>query len=374
MIFMRRTALSLLMAATALCAHASDDLRMVVGTYTDTGSDGIYTYVFNQQTGSAHVLDSLSLRDPSYLTITHDGRMLYAVSERPDSTASLSAIRLNAVTGHMTFVNTQPTGGADPCYVETRGRIALTANYTGGNMSVFPIREDGSLGPREALYKGHITNEPAPQQVPHIHMTRFLSDSVILASDFSADQLLRFRTDGQKVWSDGVAGKLLSGSAPRHMEFSADLRFVYVMSEMAGTVTVFRNNHAVLERIQTIASDSVGGRGGADLHLSHDGRYLYASNRLKADGISIFKVNGKTGLLKKVGYVRTGIHPRNFNITPNDQFLLCACRDSNVIEVYRRDTVSGSLTLSSRLKVKKPVCIKFVTTSLSAGSQSTVCR
>ena len=114
MIFMRRTALSLLVAATALCAHASDDLRMVVGTYTDTGSDGIYTYVFNQQTGSAHVLDSLSLRAPSYLTITRDGRILYAVSERPDSTASQSAIRLNALTGHMTLVNTLPTGGARP--------------------------------------------------------------------------------------------------------------------------------------------------------------------------------------------------------------------------------------------------------------------
>ena len=114
MIFMRRTALSLLVAATALCPHASDDLRMVVGTYTDTGSDGIYTYVFNQQTGSANVLDSLSLRAPSYLTITRDGRILYALSERPDSTASLSAIRLNALTGHMTLVNTLPTGGARP--------------------------------------------------------------------------------------------------------------------------------------------------------------------------------------------------------------------------------------------------------------------
>lgn len=351
------------MAAMALCANtanAADDLRMVVGTYTDTASYGLYTFALDQKSGKATVLDSLAMRDPSYVTVARGGKMLYAVSERPDSTASLSAIRLNAQSGKMALLNTQLTGGADPCYVETRGNIALTANYTGGSMSVFPIKADGSLAPRSELFIGHITDQPAPQNVPHIHMARFLTGSTILVSDFSADQLLRLRTDGKRVWADGVAGKLLPGSAPRHIEFSADHRFVYVMSEMAGTVTVFRNSKANLERIQTIASDSVGGRGGADIHLSHDGKYLYASNRLKADGISIFKVNGKTGKLTKVGYVLTGIHPRNFNITPNDRFLLCACRDSNVIEVYRRNTATGMLTLSSRIPMKKPVCVKFV--------------
>lgn len=348
------------MTAMTLGAMAADNIRMVVGTYTDTGSHGIYTFNFNQATGKASVLDSLAFRDPSYVTIARGGSMIYAVSERPDDTASLSAIRLNPKTGHMTLVNTQPTGGADPCYVETRGNIALTANYTGGNMSVFPILKDGSLAPRQTLILGHTTDQPAPQNVPHIHMTRFLNDNTILVSDFSADQLLRLRTDGKRVWNDGVAGKLLPGSAPRHIEFSADKRFVYVMSEMAGTVTVFRNDNANLERIQTIASDSVGGRGGADIHISHDGKYLYASNRLKADGISIFKVDKNTGKLTKIGYQLTGIHPRNFNITPNDRYLLCACRDSNVIEVYQRNATTGMLTLVSKVPLKKPVCVKFI--------------
>lgn len=347
------------MAAMALSTMAADNILMVVGTYTDTGSHGIYTYNFNQTTGKAHILDSLALRDPSYVTIAQSGNVLYAVSERPDSTASLSAIRLNARNGHMTLLNTQPTGGADPCYVEARGNIALTANYTGGSMSVFPIRKDGSLAPRQSLILGHTTNQPAPQNVPHIHMTRFLNDKTILVSDFSADQLMRLKTDGHRVWNDGVAGKLLPGSAPRHIEFSKDKRFVYVMSEMAGTVTVFRNDNADLTRIQVIASDSVRGRGGADIHLSNDGKFLYSSNRLKADGISIFKVDRQSGKLTKVGYQLTGIHPRNFNITPNGRFLLCACRDSNVVEIYRRNPTTGLLSLIDKITLKKPVCIKF---------------
>lgn len=356
---MKHTLLSLLLAAMATWATAASNLRMVVGTYTNTGSCGLYAYDFDQNTGQARLLDSLAMRNPSYVAVARNGRMLYAVSECPDSAASLWAISLNARNGHMRVVNSQPTGGAAPCQVEVRGNLALTANYSGGSMSVFPILPDGSLAPRSQLFMGHTAGQPAPQNAPHIHMARFLTGGVILASDFSADQLLRFRTDGHRVWSDGVAGELLPGSAPRHIEFSANRRFTYVMSEVAGTVTVFRNSKGGLTRIQTTASDSVGGRGGADLHLSPDGKFLYASNRLKADGLSIFKVCAQTGMLTKVAYVPTGIHPRNFKITPNGRFLLCACRDSNVIEVYRRDAATGMLTLSARIALKKPVCIKF---------------
>ena len=133
------------------------------------------------------------------------------------------------------------------------------------------------------------------------------------------------------------------------------------MSELAGTVTVFSNKAGKLTRIQTIASDSVGGRGGADIHMSPDGRYIYASNRLKADGISIFKVNTMNGKLKKTGYQLTGIHPRNFAITPNGKYLLCACRDSNTIQIYERNQDTGMLTLqSTTIDLKKPVCIKLL--------------
>lgn len=133
------------------------------------------------------------------------------------------------------------------------------------------------------------------------------------------------------------------------------------MSKIGGTVTVFRNVKGTLKKIQVIASDSVGGEGGADIHLTPDGRFLYSSNRLKADGIAIFKVDAQNGKLKKVGYQDTGIHPRNFNITPNGRLLLAACRDSNVIQVFRIDPKTGLLTdLHKDIHLSKPVCVKFV--------------
>lgn len=348
--------------ATVSCStkktQAPEWVNLVVGTYTDSGSKGIYSMQFDQNTGEARFMDSLGIVNPSFLKIV--GSHIYAVSETNDQNASLSAISYDPATGSMELMNTQKTGGEDPCYVDVRGRVALTANYSGGSMSVFPIREDGSLGPRQAIFGGSAREgAPSPLNVPHVHCTRFMDDGSILATDFSADRLLRFEVSGGKVGEPSVAGMLEEGSAPRHIEFSSDERYVYVMSEFGGTVTVFSNDHGLLTRLQVIASDSLGGHGGADVHLSSDGRFLYSSNRLKADGISVFSVDQQTGLLCKVGYQLTGIHPRNFNITPNGRYLLCACRDSNEIQIFERDPGTGLLTLAGSIPLKKPVCLQF---------------
>ena len=150
-------------------------------------------------------------------------------------------------------------------------------------------------------------------------------------------------------------------SGPRHLVFSKDGRFAYLMSELSGKVTVFRCAQGRLERLQEIASDNVGARGGADIHLSPDGRFLYSSNRLKADGIAIFAVNSQTGLLTRIGYQPTAAHPRQFNISPNGQYLLCCCRDSDIIQVFKRDMQTGLLSdMHNDIPVSKAVCVQFV--------------
>lgn len=134
-----------------------------------------------------------------------------------------------------------------------------------------------------------------------------------------------------------------------------------MINELSGTVIAFEYKDGDLKEIQTIAADTVNAQGSADIHISPDGKFLYASNRLKADGIAIFNIHPDNGMLSKAGYQLTGIHPRNFIITPNGKYLLVACRDSNVIQVYERDTDTELLTdVQQDIKVDKPVCIKFV--------------
>ena len=358
--FSKRMQMLLCSAFTfSLSMWAGDGLTMVVGTYTDTGSTGLYSFMFNQQTGETMLLDSLSMTNPSYLTFAHRPHLLYVVSETNDSHAAVSTVSLNETTGRMRLLNRQLTGGEDPCFVETNGRMVLTANYSGGTMSVFPVLRNGLIGSCRYRFAGHTDT---PQNTAHVHAARFAPNGYVYATDFSADQLLCFKpTSSTSLKSLSVAGRLPQGEAPRHIAFAPNGRHVYVMSELGGAVTVFKWKGYHLERLQTIASDSVGGRGGADLHLSPDGRYLYASNRLKADGISIFKVDAGTGKLRKVGYQSTELHPRNFALTPNGRYLLCACRDGNCIQVFARDAETGLLAIKQTIRLRKPVCIRFKT-------------
>lgn len=342
--------------------QAQDKVMMLVGTFTDGNSKGIYSYRFNQQTGAYEVLDSLEMAHPSFLAFSPDRKLVYTATH--EEKASLNSIRVNHRNGALRLLSSAPVLGADPCYVATNGSIVVTANYSGGSVSVFKLSQQGVKADLDVRFIG-ATGGPdvTRQDSPHMHCACFTPDGkYVLATDFSADRIVSFRVKGQKVIANGVAAKVSADSGPRHIVFSRDGRFAYVMSELSGKVTVFRYDDGRLETLQEIVSDSVGARGGADIHISPDGKFLYSSNRLKADGIAIFSVDGQTGLLTRIGYQPTGAHPRQFNITPNGKYLLCCCRDSNKIQVFRRDKQTGMLTDTHQdIPVSMAVCVQFLT-------------
>ena len=172
----------------------------------------------------------------------------------------------------------------------------------------------------------------------------------------------------ESIKEAGVAATLPAGSGPRHITFSTDSRFFYVMSEMSGKVSVYGWNYGKVRPIQEIAADTANGHGGADIHVSPDGKFLYASCRLKNDGIAIFRIDRATGKLTRVGYQPTGKHPRHFNITPNGKFLLCASRDENRIQVFSIDKATGMLTDTGQdIAVDRAVCVKFYPTVMQPG-------
>lgn len=348
----------------ATTTSGKDQLSMIVGTYTNGTSKGIYTLNFDQNSGKAVMLDSFQLANPSFLTPSADGKRIYAVSEMNDKTAALSALSFDRTTGKLQMLNQALTHGEDPCYIATNGQIALTANYSGGSMSVFRIGENGQLQGEANLFKGNIGGpDPVRQNAPHIHCAYFTPDGhYILATDFSADRILRFelKEDGSVVPLKETV-KIAADSGPRHLTFSPNGKYVYLISELSGHVTAFSYNNGSLKQIQSIDADAADARGSADIHISPDGRFLYASNRLKQDGICIFAIDPAKGTLTQTGYQLTGIHPRNFNITPNGKYLLVACRDSNVIQVFERNAETGQLTdTRQNIVIDKPVCIQFI--------------
>lgn len=388
--------LSRFFVAMLLFASCSrpDVLTMFVGTY----SDGFYAYEFDQNAGELVGEGSIAkaeMPNPSYLTVR--GNFVYAVSEMPDTSASVWAWRWGG--NGFELIGSRPTGllavsgeqavpgisdgsavsgesgssvisseqsesrnlfrGEDPCYVSTNGHYLAVANYSGGTLATYRLREDGGIGPMDTLVvSGTGGPDMTRQDHPHVHCVLFTPDDKhLLFSEFSADEIGRMDIGPDGIRNYCRAATLHADYGPRHLLFDASGTHLYVIGELSGDITVFDYAAGTLTEKQVIKADRLDARGAADIHLSPDGRFLYASLRLRGDGISVFEI-GADGTLTYVGYQATGAHPRNFNITPNGRFVLVACRDTDAIEIYARSAETGLLTFTGRvISVERPVYV-----------------
>ncbi|MGN1245532.1 MAG: lactonase family protein, partial [Muribaculaceae bacterium] len=334
------------------------DYILVCGTYTDNGSHGIYSVRFSGSDGSLSVIDSVQAKNPSYVAIAPDGRHVYAVGECGGESCVYS-VDYDASTGIFGSIVRLDSVGADPCYIALAGNHIVTADYSGGSVSVFDLDADGKIArlSRCDQFSG-CGADSLRQASPHIHCTMPSPDNkMMLVSDLGTDRLYRYA-----IGTEGIAltdtMQLAPGFGPRHIAFSADGKMCYVIGELSGDIAVIDVDSLTVK--QTVTCDTLHVRGSGDIHLSHDRRFLYASNRLEGDGIRAFAVDAD-GLLTDVQYQPTGKHPRNFFITPCDRYLLVAARDDNSITVYSRDIATGRLTATGKsLQLPHPVCITTI--------------
>lgn len=363
--------LAILCITSMLCARKETPLKMLIGTYTDgNGSQGVYLFEFSQENATFSLLDTARAGNPSFIIPSDDRKFAWSVGEYDDGRQCACSYRLGDST--IDAINCQSTdgeaSGAAPCNVIAVNGHLVTSNYSGGTLSSFPINEDGTLGPLEMQYVPE-TNDAT--QSPHLHCA-FLSPNgkYLFANDLGLDAIYRFALkdcghplQGSPIADASMAYKFDSQAhpGPRHAIFSADGRFVYLIHELGDLLTVLSYDDGRLNHVSTTLAYTGEGHGSADIHLTPDGRFLYTSHRLKEDGISIFAVNSKDGSITHTGYCRTGRHPRNFAITPNGKYLLCACRDDNRIEIYSIDAQDGSLAFTGKtIDIPSPVCVQFL--------------
>lgn len=343
---------------------------LLIGSYAPASEEGIRVYSFNQETGESQWRSGLKgIDNPSFLTIADDGTRIYAVGENAKEQATVHLLLLNNAEGTLSLTDTKHVHEADPCHLSITpdSTHLVTANYSGGSITIFPLREDGTL--EEGLVETFTGNGPdsSRQEATHLHCIYFSPDRKwLMANDLGSDCIHMYPlAPDSPIGIDTTAERkvmVAPGSGPRHAVFDKEGRHLYLLNELKGDVVVWTYEEGELKQIQSIQADSVGARGSADIHLSPDGKYLYASNRLKADGIAIFQVDSATGLLTHIGYQNTGAHPRNFAITPNGKFLLACCRDANRIEVYQRDPDTGMLKDTGKhIDMPKPVVVKLTT-------------
>ena len=345
-----------------------ENMYLIVGSYATPQEEGIKVYAWDNEKGEATYVSGLTgISNPSYQVVSADGKHVYSVGEDDGLTSTAHALSFDKANGKLALMNTQLTQGGAPCYINITpdGKTVITANYMGSNISLIPLETSGRLNENVSTIdftgEGEMKNR---QDQPHLHCVEFTPDGkYLVANDLGTDKIHVFPLDsnGKPDEKATFDVNLESASGPRHLCFSKDGRFAYLINEISGKVTTLSYDGKVLTPIQYIEADTVNAQGSADIHLSPDGKFLYASNRLKADGIAIFSVNQETGLLTKVGYQLTGIHPRNFVMTTDGKYLLVACRDSNLIQIFARDEKTGLLVdTGKRIETSKPVCLKFI--------------
>lgn len=366
-------------------APAGGVYNLLVGTYTGGGSDGIYVYRFDSSTGSVTPVSSAKAENPSYLVPSRDGRTVYAVNELPGDSGpasrrgGISAFGFDAGTGTLTFLNRVSAEGNDPCYLSLSpdGRYLVTANYSvasdpGGSFSVFPLAADGRVGAAvQTVHHQGTGPVRGRQDSAHVHSTVFSPDGrSLFVQDLGADRIFEYRyapDGGRRIFTPADPRDVPAkpGSGPRHLVFSADGRFAYVTNELNASVGVYGYRDGRLTQIETVSMSGPGFKGkmgAAAIHLSPDGRFLYASNRGDANEIVIYAVDAGNGRLTLVGRQPSlGRTPREFLIDPSGRWLIVGNQDSDSVVVFRRDVATGKLNPdATTVPVGKPVDFKLV--------------
>jgi 6-phosphogluconolactonase len=354
-------------------AEAGKPLYLVIGSYTTRDNkDGIYVYKFNTKTGDAEFVSKVNGEEnPSYVNFNRKGTVLYAVNETRNG--NVSAYSFDKASGKLTFINKVPSGGDSPCFVETdkTDKFLFAANYSSGTLEAIPLNTDGSLGADVQVIKHEGSSvDKGRQSSPHVHSTFVTPDNkYILVPDLGTDKLHEYAIDYSKKSSpltpaDPAFFSVKPGSGPRHVAFSPDSKYVYLVHEMGAVVTAYDYNKGKLKEIQTIsmlAPGFNGKSGGADIHVSADGKFLYASNRGDANDIAIYSIAKDGKLTYKGSQSSIGKMPRNFIIDPSGNYLLVANQATNDIIVFKRDKKTGMLTdTGKKIEVGRPVCLKFV--------------
>ncbi|MDP4268583.1 MAG: lactonase family protein [Bacteroidota bacterium] len=366
---MRKIGLTLLLCVSLLAVQAQNKhYRLLVGTYTNPGkSEGIYLYDLAPESKTCtQKFVAKGVENPSFVALTRDHKFLYSVNQN-QTNATISAFSFDEKNGTITFINKVDARGEGPCYITVTDHHVITANYTSGSLCVFGRKADGSLTEAQQViqHTGSSINKDR-QSSPHVHQTIFSPDGKYLAvNDLGTDKVTIYSynmngTSRTLVPHDSL--KVKAGSGPRHVTFSKDGKRVYLIQELDGTLSVMQMNEGKLKLIQetSVVKKSNIETGAADIHLSPDGKFLYATNRGTANDISCFSVD-KNGTLTYKNQVSTGGDgPRNFTISPDGKYVLVGNQKTDNIVIFKRNAITGQLTTTGQqIKVGAPVCLVF---------------
>lgn len=370
---MKKIGLIFLVMMMVNCQNKNEETLLFIGSYTDKLPDkGIKVYKFNSETGETRLTDEVEdIINPSFLRLSPNGKILYAVTEsQMPQNGKVASFSIDAAKGKLTLLEQVDCGGRNPAHIEidSKNRYLVCSNYTDPSLSIFDIKDTGKLTHSETY---HFTGKSiirGRQDEAHLHSANFSpDDSYLFAQDLGTDNIRKFtiskNTNNKVSLKNEELIACTPGSGPRHFTFHPNKKYAYGVCELSGKINAYRYKNETLELINDYKGYENENEiySSADIHVSPDGKFLYASNRGPVeDSIVIFKIEN-SGALTLVGHEPTyGQHPRNFAIDPSGNFLLVANQFTSNIVFFRRNMENGKLTkLPQELAFHNPSTIQM---------------
>ena len=292
------------------------------------------------------------------MVVSQDKRFLYAaLRSQPYRVTSFA---IDASNGRLRKLGEAPLADSMANIdLDATGRWLFAASYPGHKITVNSIGKDGAVGAVQQLL-------PTAPNAHAIHADA--NNRFVLASSLGGDSLSIWRFDAEKgllTPNDPASVSAAPKSGARHFIWDKAQRFLYLINEVDASLYVYawdaaRGSLRELQRTTTLPSGFTGKPWAADMHLTPDGKFLYASERTSST-ISAFRVDASSGLLQPLGQTATEKTPRGFAIDSTGRFLVAAGQDSHSVSVHAIDAASGALGTPNRLAVgKNPNWIEIV--------------
>lgn len=344
-----------------------EKLKLLVGSFAEGDDQGIYQLDFNPETGmlsnSRHIAKE---NRPGYLYLSKDGERVY--SSNGTKPGSVSAFKWNKDRTALDKVGHFSSKGDGACYIglSPEEDLLAAANYGSGGIVMYPVDKNGKIvdAPQDIQHEG---SGPHPnQKSAHAHCVQFSSNGNFLyAVDLGIDQILAYPiTQEKKLGKAEVGLQLDPGDGPRHLIFHPTKNMAFVINELSSSVVSasvdpLTGEFKKIDKQSTLPADYEGKNSCADIHLSPNGKFLYASNR-GHNSIAVYSVSDSGHLKPVVIESVQGDWPRNFTLSPDGNFLLVANKNSNNITVFQVDRETGRLKYTgNQISIPQPVCLKF---------------
>ncbi|ABJ57053.1 lactonase family protein [Oenococcus oeni] len=318
--------------------------KLLFGTYTKSESKGLYEAELSDSGELKNLKNTAEIGSPTYFAVSNAG-LLYAV-DKQDQRGGVSVWDTSTIPFKKT--DEQISDGSSPAYifVDEKRQLVFTGNYHKGLVSIYKI--DGQKLIKSDEFKNEGSGPRPEQESSHIHFTALTPDNRLVAVDLGSDELLTFELSKDGKLSQPTRFKTEKGFGPRHIRFSKDGNYAYLLGELSSKLSILKYKEGKFELVKTVSTipaDWTAHNGAAAIRLSNDYKFIYNSNR-GYNSIAVFKISENQENVELIQQISTeGDFPRDFNVSPDGKYLVAVNQNTNNATSYSINPENGKLTL-----------------------------